>query len=152
MYDRSKNYIFHTRKATEKTSDSNGHCQMAKDQETFNIAFTCRAVFCRHISDGSTLTRWSGSRDPSHNRFFQVFSQSKDPPPPLFDTLKHFSCILKICQIEPHSLMCSYHAYKTYSNRCVSYSRLEFPGRLLFESASRSHKEGLNTRTNALNL
>ena len=55
-------------------------------------------------------------------------------------------------QIEPHSLMCSYDTYKTCSNQCVSYSQLEFPGRLLFECASQSHKEGLNTRTNALNL
>ena len=70
----------------------------------------------------------------------------------LFDTLKYFLCILKICQIEPHSLMCSYDAYKTFSNQCVSYSWLEFPGRLLFECASRSHKEGLNTHTNALTL
>ena len=117
--------------------------------KTFNKAFTCRAVFCRHISDGSTLTRWSGSRDPTHNRFSKYFHNRRILPPPLLDTLKYFLHILKICKIEPHSLMCSYDAYKTYSNQCVSYSRLEFPGRLLSECASRSHKEGLNTHTNA---
>ena len=49
--------------------------------KTFNKAFTCRAVFCRHISDGSTLTRWSGSRDPSHNRFSKYFHNHRIPPP-----------------------------------------------------------------------
>ena len=54
--------------------------------KTFNKAFTCRAVFCRHISDGSTLTRWSGSRDPSHNRFSKYFHDRRIPPPPFWHT------------------------------------------------------------------
>ena len=50
--------------------------------KTFIKAFTCRAVFCRHISDGSTLTRWSGSRDPSHNRFSKYFHNRRILPLP----------------------------------------------------------------------
>ena len=54
--------------------------------KTFNKAFTWRAVFCRHISDGSTLTRWSGSRDPSHNRFSKYFHNRRILPPPFWHT------------------------------------------------------------------